>query len=92
MPKIEFSNYEGGREQAYVKHSLLENYLGQLVYRVGQAWDAIVYVDGFAGPWGCERQTLCGFVFWDCDASAKGCRFGIEGKVRKGGAWTVHIR
>ena len=50
MPKIEFSNYEGGREQAYVKHSLLENYLGQLAYRVRQIWDAIVYVDGFAGP------------------------------------------
>ena len=52
MPKIEFSNYEGGREQAYVKHCLLENYLAQLAYRVGQKWDAIVYVDGFAGPWG----------------------------------------
>jgi three-Cys-motif partner protein len=71
MPKIEFSNYEGGREQAYVKHCLLENYLAQLVYRVGQKWDAIVYVDAFAGPWGAKDTSFA-------DAS-----FGIAMRVLK---------
>jgi three-Cys-motif partner protein len=45
------SDYEGGREPAYVKHSLLEQYLPELVYRVGRTWDSFAYVDGFAGPW-----------------------------------------
>lgn len=48
MPKLDFSHYEGGREQAYVKHSLLEP---ELAYRVGRTWDSLAYVDGFAGPW-----------------------------------------
>ena len=50
MPKVDLSNYKG-REQAYVKHSLLEVYLPELAYRVGKKWDSLVYVDGFAGPW-----------------------------------------
>jgi three-Cys-motif partner protein len=50
MPKVDLSNYEG-REQAYVKHSLLEVYLPELAYRVGKKWDVLAYVDGFAGPW-----------------------------------------
>jgi three-Cys-motif partner protein len=51
MPKLDFSNYEGGREQAYVKHSLLNVYLPELAYRVGRTWESIAYIDGFAGPW-----------------------------------------
>ena len=51
MPKLNFSNYEGGREQAYVKHSLLRDYLPELAYRIGRTWDSLVYIDGFAGPW-----------------------------------------
>lgn len=51
MPKLDFSKYEGEREQAYVKHSLLEVYLPELAFRVGQKWDVLAYVDGFAGPW-----------------------------------------
>lgn len=51
MPKLDFSNYEGGREQAYVKHYLLETYLPELAYRIGRTWDSLAYIDGFAGPW-----------------------------------------
>ena len=51
MRKVDPSNYDGGREPAYVKHSLLEIYLTELAYRVGKKWDPVVYVDGFAGPW-----------------------------------------
>jgi three-Cys-motif partner protein len=50
MPSVDLKHYSG-REQAYVKHCLLEKYLAPLVYKVGSAWDSIVYVDGFSGPW-----------------------------------------
>lgn len=50
MPEVDLANYLG-REQAYVKHCLLEDYLPDWAYKVGSAWDSLVYVDGFAGPW-----------------------------------------
>ncbi|MDQ6631515.1 MAG: three-Cys-motif partner protein TcmP, partial [Verrucomicrobiota bacterium] len=50
MPKVELSAYEG-REQAYIKHCLLEEYLPDWGYKVGSQWDSLVYIDGFAGPW-----------------------------------------
>lgn len=58
MPKVELSDYRG-REQAYVKHCLLEEYLPDWAYKVGSAWDTLVYVDGFAGPWQVTRPD-CG--------------------------------
>jgi three-Cys-motif partner protein len=50
MPNVDLKHYIG-REQAYVKHCLLEKYLAPLVYKVGSAWDSIVYIEGFSGPW-----------------------------------------
>ena len=50
MPKVDLAAY-AGREQAYIKHCLLENYLPDWGYKIGQAWDNLIYVDGFAGPW-----------------------------------------
>lgn len=83
MPKIEFSNYEGGREQAYVKHCLLESYLGQMVYRVGQAWDAIVYVDGFAGPWGAKDKSFADSSFGIAMRVIKDAVAGLKEKYGK---------
>jgi three-Cys-motif partner protein len=40
-----------GREQAYVKHTLLARYLERFGHKVGSAWSVINYVDCFAGPW-----------------------------------------
>lgn len=40
-----------GREQTYVKHTLLRKYLDRFGYKIGSAWDTINYVDCFAGPW-----------------------------------------
>jgi three-Cys-motif partner protein len=51
MSKIDVAAY-AGREQAYVKHYLLQNYLSEWGFKVGSAWDSLAYVDGFAGPWG----------------------------------------
>jgi three-Cys-motif partner protein len=52
-----------GREQAYIKHLLLDGYLERLLYIVG--WSAsrlgheeIIFVDCFAGPWKDESSEL----------------------------------
>jgi len=47
---VAISDYNG-REQSYVKHVFLENYLKALVYKTASIYPHIVYVDGFAGPW-----------------------------------------
>ena len=60
MPNIDLARY-AGREQAYVKHCLLEKYL--LVQKVGSAWDSIVYVDGFSGPWQVNDPELADSSF-----------------------------
>ena len=54
--------YEG-REQAYVKHVLLEAYLQKLFLIVGGAAPPgkrieLCYVDCFAGPWGDESERI----------------------------------
>jgi three-Cys-motif partner protein len=64
MPKIDLSNYEGGREQAYVKHYLLEKYLSSWGYIIGGSeWDSLVFVDGFAGPWGSKDKEFADASF-----------------------------
>ncbi|SHN44566.1 three-Cys-motif partner protein [Duganella sacchari] len=52
-----------GREQAYIKHLLLDGYLERLLYIVG--WNAsllgheeIIFVDCFAGPWQDDSDDL----------------------------------
>lgn len=42
-----------GREQAYVKHFVLNNYLQRLAFKLGGARPGVTinYVDGFSGPW-----------------------------------------
>lgn len=52
-----------GREQAYIKHLLLEGYLERLLYIVGfnasiLGHSEIVFVDCFAGPWQDETEDL----------------------------------
>lgn len=52
-----------GREQAYIKHRLLEGYLEKLFRIVGMSAGKlgvteICYVDCFAGPWGDESKEL----------------------------------
>ena len=52
-----------GREQAYVKHQLLEAYLEKLFMIVGLGAKALgikelAYVDCFAGPWEDESEKL----------------------------------
>ena len=44
------ANYVG-REQAYVKHYFLARYLERLIFKIASAYDEVIYVDGFSGPW-----------------------------------------
>lgn len=52
-----------GREQAYIKHRLLEGYLEKLFRIIGMSSDKLgvtelCYVDCFAGPWGDESEKM----------------------------------
>ena len=46
-----------GREQTYVKHFVLEEYLERVAYNIYSFQDDFVYVDGFSGPWKSETDT-----------------------------------
>jgi three-Cys-motif partner protein len=65
MPKVDFSNYSNyeGREHAYVKHYLLKKYLSRWGYKIGSSWDPLVFVDGFAGPWGAKDKEFADASF-----------------------------
>lgn len=47
-----------GREQTLVKHYILEHYLERFAHKVGSFWNAITYVDCFAGPWNARSDRL----------------------------------
>jgi len=48
-----------GKEQAYVKHTILKTYLQRLFMIVGQGKETVInYVDCFAGPWQEEDDKL----------------------------------
>ena len=50
-------NYRN-REQAYVKHHLLQTYLERLFMIIGQNQRIIRYVDCFSGPWNEQDENL----------------------------------
>lgn len=54
---VALQDYQG-REQAYVKHVLLEQYLQVLIHKTASAYGHIAYVDGFAGPWQSGSETF----------------------------------
>jgi three-Cys-motif partner protein len=53
----DLSNYTG-REQAYVKHHFLADYVERLVFKVASAYRDVVYIDGFSGPWKNQGQIF----------------------------------
>ena len=55
MPDLE---HYRGREQGYIKHALIEKYLVPFTIKIGSKWDAIVFLDAFAGPWGAQSADL----------------------------------
>lgn len=52
------AEYRGGREHAFIKHTLLETYLYKLFMILGQHHQTISYVDCLAGPWQDASEDL----------------------------------
>lgn len=77
MPKIDFSNYQG-REQAYVKHYLLQRYIPDWGYKVGSKWNSLIYIDGFAGPWGTTDALYADSSFAIAIEALRSCRAGLQ--------------
>ncbi|HET9713708.1 MAG TPA: three-Cys-motif partner protein TcmP, partial [Pyrinomonadaceae bacterium] len=57
MSKVDLTNYRE-REHAYIKHYLLAKYLSRWGYKIGSKWDPLVFIDGFAGPWGSKDEEF----------------------------------
>lgn len=51
-------DYYKGREQTYLKHYVLEQYLDRVTFHIGYAQSEFVYVDCFSGPWRTESDDL----------------------------------
>jgi three-Cys-motif partner protein len=79
MPKIFLANYKG-REQAYVKHYLLEKYLSRWGYKIGSKWNPLVFVDGFAGPWGAKDE---GFADASFGIAIRALNDAVDGLLQK---------
>lgn len=62
MARPDLSHYTG-REHAYIKHYLLEKYLSRWAYKIGSTWDTLVFIDGFAGPWGAKDSEFADASF-----------------------------
>jgi three-Cys-motif partner protein len=50
--------YYRGKEQTYVKHFFLEQYLETVAFHIGYTQREFVYVDCFSGPWRHEDEDL----------------------------------
>ena len=50
--------YYRGKEQTYVKHFFLEQYLETLAFHIGYTQKELVYVDCFSGPWRSHDEEL----------------------------------
>ena len=47
-----------GKEQTYLKHFFLEQYLETVAFHIGYSQSEFVYVDCFSGPWRHEHEDL----------------------------------
>jgi three-Cys-motif partner protein len=77
MPKVDFSHYEG-REQAYVKHCLLDEYLPDWAYKVGSTWDSLAYIDAFSGPWQTKDPNYADSSFGIAVNALRRCQSGLR--------------
>lgn len=47
-----------GREQTFIKHFILRNYLERFAIIVGSRWNTLTYVDCFSGPWQVKSEKF----------------------------------
>jgi three-Cys-motif partner protein len=81
MPKVDLANYTN-REQSYIKHCLLEEYLPEWAYKVGSTWNELVYVDGFAGPWQTVDADYADTSFGMATQALQHCQTGLRARGR----------
>ena len=67
-----------GKEQMWVKHWLLENYLERLIMKVGRRWARFVYIDGYAGPWNSNMPDLSDTSFARALSVMRACQAKLE--------------
>lgn len=82
MPRADLSAYRG-REQAYVKHYLLEKYLTPLAYKVSSKWGSFVYIEGFSGPWQTTHPDYADSSFGVAVDTLRQVRKGLKEKWRR---------
>jgi three-Cys-motif partner protein len=82
MPKPDFNKYPEARSAAYIKHCLLQEYLPNWAYKVGHAWDSLVYIDAFAGPWETSDPDYADSSFAVAIDSLQECQTGLSNKGR----------
>jgi three-Cys-motif partner protein len=82
MPDSDLSNYKN-REQAFIKHSLLQKYLPELAYRIATKWDSLVYVDGFAGPWETRDPEYGDSSFGVAFETLRKAQFGLKDRWKR---------
>lgn len=51
MIELEIPEHYKGREPAFIKHYFLRQYVEKLAFKIASAFDELVYVDGYSGPW-----------------------------------------
>jgi three-Cys-motif partner protein len=90
MGSLDLAVY-AGREQAYVKHYLLEKYLLDWGYKVGSEWDALVYIDGFAGPWGVKDPNCADSSFGVATETLKAITEGLRPRGRNLGTRSILV-
>lgn len=73
------AEYRGGREHAYIKHTLLETYLYKLFMIVGQHQQTISYVDCLAGPWQDASEDLSDTSIGRSLATMRNCLESLRG-------------
>ncbi|MCR4377130.1 MAG: three-Cys-motif partner protein TcmP [Rhodospirillales bacterium] len=69
-------NYRG-REQSYVKHLFLENYIERVAYNILSFSHDFVFVDGFSGPWKSSHETLEDTSFGRATSKLRHIRLGL---------------
>lgn len=77
-----------GREQTYLKHYLLEEYLFRFTRIIGSWSPSITYVDSFAGPWESRDVRLRDTSFAIAAACLRGARVWVQEKFHR----TLRVR
>lgn len=79
-----------GREQTYIKHLFLSEYLRPAAFKIMQGRDnTLNFIDGFAGPW--KTQEGAGFEDTSFSQSIEVLR-GVRDDLRKNGILDAEVR